>query len=474
MESSLSSEPVSPVERLMKDLYVVAAIGLAAPLNLPLFRAGIEAQLALHPHFRSIQVTGKDGTPRWVPTAVNVDDHIVFVPITAGSPAVADRAVEDYLSSLSKMPMDHTRQPWEFHFLDVATSEAAAVVALRMHHALADGMALITLLISSSRSAADPDMPAPLPPAPARRTGAIYAPPPPRGSGVLVWIWSYLLVAWHTLVDVVAFAATIFFIRDPHTLFKRADHGETGRRMRFVHRSFSLDDVKFIKNAMNYTVNDVLVGVTAAALSRYFFRKTGGTKTRKLVLRSVLPVNTRPTTSLQMDVDMIKSGKSNAVRWGNRLGYIILPFHLAMHDDPLEYVRKAKEIIDRKKSSLEVIIIHMAVEIIFKIFGPKQAGAYIFNNVLRNTTITFSNLIGPTEQIELCGHPVAYIAPRVYGLQQALTVHYQSYNNTIKVILAVDEAQFPDSFQLLDDFAESLNLTKNAAAKISKKLMKKE
>ena len=74
---------------------------------------------------------------------------------------------------------------------------------------------------------------------------------------------------------------------------------------------------------------------------------------------------------LQTDVDMIESGKSTAVRWGNRLGYIILPFHLAMHDDPLEYIRKAKQVIVRKKNSLEVIIIHMAVEIIFKILGPK-------------------------------------------------------------------------------------------------------
>ncbi|PUZ68304.1 hypothetical protein GQ55_2G015600 [Panicum hallii var. hallii] len=462
-------EPVSPVERLMKDLYVVAAIGLAAPLNLPVFRAGLEAQLARHPYFRSIQVAGKDGAPRWVTTAVNLDDHIVVPQLDGADP---DRAVEDYLASLSTLPMDHTRPPWEFHFLDVRTAEATATVALRMHHALADGVALITLLISSARSAADPAKPAPAPPPPARRTGAIYAPP---RAALLVRVWSYLLLAWHTLVDVAAFAATILFLRDPNTLFKRAaaDHGEPRRRMRFVHRSFSLGDVKFIKNAMNYTVNDVLVGVTSAALSRYFFRKTGDTKTRGIVLRSILPVNTRPTTSLQTDVDMIESGKSNAVRWGNRLGYIILPFHLAMHDDPLEYVRKAKRVIVRKKNSLEVIIVHMAIEIVFKILGPK-AGAYIFNSVLRNTTITFSNLIGPPENIELCGHPVAYIAPSVYGLQQALTVHIQSYCDTIKVILAVDEEQFPDPRQLLDDFAESLNLTKDAAAKASTKLIKNE
>nr|CAB3451826.1 unnamed protein product [Digitaria exilis] len=362
-----AEEPVSPVGRLMKDLYVVAAIGLAAPLNPAVFRAGIESQLARHPYFSSIQVTDKHGgTPRWTRTAVNVDDHIVVVSNLAGAEEDddPDKAVEEYLSSLSTLP--------------------------------------------------------------------IYAPPTyaPPTSASLVWsVWYYLVVAWHTVVDVAAFVATIFFLRDPHTLFKRADHGEPHhrRRMRFVHRSLSLDDVKFVRNAMHCTVNDVLVGVTSAALSRYFFRKNGDTKTRETVLRSILPVNTRPTTSLQMDVDKIKSGKSNAVRWGNRLGYIILPFHLALHNDPLEYVRKAKHIIDRKKSSLETIVLHMAVETIFKIFGPK-----------------------------------------------ALTVHYQSYSNSIKVILAVDEAQFLNSRQLLDDFAEFLNLTKEAAAKTPTKSIKDE
>ncbi|KAG0541491.1 hypothetical protein BDA96_02G021100 [Sorghum bicolor] len=483
-------QPVSPVERLMKDLYVVVSIGLATPLNLAVFRAGVEAQLARHPYFRSIQVTddkagGGTGTPRWVPTTVNLDDHIV-VPALDPATAAADpdRAVEDYLSSLSTLPMDHTRPPWDFHFLDVRTSEAASTVALRVHHALADGMALITLLLSSSRSAADPAMAAPLPPPPAR-TGAVYAPPGQQRRQqqqqlpLLAWIWSYVVLAWHTMVDVAAFVATIFFIGDTHTLFKRANHGGGGggsrRRMRFVHRTFSLDDVKFIKNAMHYTVNDVLIGITSAALSRYFFRRTGDTKTREIVLRSIVPVNTRPAASLQRDVNMIETGKSNAVRWGNRLGYIILPFHLAMHDDPLEYVRKAKQVIDRKKNSLEVLVVHLSIEIVFKVFGPK-AGAYIFNKLLSNTTMALSNLIGPPEQIELCGHPVAYIAPSVYGLQQAITVHYQSYNNTIKVVLAVDEEQFPDSRQLLDDFAECLKLTKDAAAKttMSTKMIKNE
>jgi hypothetical protein len=42
-------------------------------------------------------------------------------------------------------------------------------------------------------------------------------------------------------------------------------------------------------------------------------------------------------------------------------------------------------------------------------------------------------------------------------------VHYQNYGNIIKVVLSVDDAQFPNCHQLLDDFAESIRLIKNAA-----------
>lgn len=49
----------------------------------------------------------------------------------------------------------------------------------------------------------------------------------------------------------------------------------------------------------------------------------------------------------------------------------------------------------------------------------------------------------------------------------ALFVHYQSYGSAMKVILAVDEAVFPDYIQLLDDFSESLRLIKGAASSLS-------
>ncbi|KAL6909530.1 hypothetical protein ACP4OV_001811 [Aristida adscensionis] len=469
--STAAEEPVSPTGRLMDSFYIVVTIGLGAAANLPALRAGVEAQLARHPRFRSIQVTDgtRDGRPRWVrAAAVNVDDHIVVPELDAAAVAAdADGAVEDYVASLSALPMDRSRPLWEFHLLDFPTSEAAATVAARAHHSLGDGMALLTLLLACTRSAADPARLPAMPPPPSR-AGAIFARPrPPASAGaaaLAAWLWSFAVLAWHTLVDVAAFVATVVFVRDPHTLFKRAVHdGGELHRKRFVHATLSLDDVKFVKNAMKcMTVNDVLVGLTSAALSQYYFRQSG-TDTRKHIrLRSILLVNLRPPASLQRLVEMMESGKSKAVKWGNKLGFIILPFHIAMHDDPLEYVRTAKKSVDRKKSSLEAIFTHAIGEIVLKFFGVKAAGV-IFRRMISHTSISFSNMIGPGEQVEFCGHPVVFLAPSAYGPPEALTVHYQSYSSTIKVVLAMDEGHF-DHRQLLDDFAVSLVRIRDAAA----------
>lgn len=68
---------------------------------------------------------------------------------------------------------------------------------------------------------------------------------------------------------------------------------------------------------------------------------------------------------------MMESSKHNNMRWGNQVGQIILPFHIVMHDDPIEYVRNAKKIVDRKKHSLEAMITHGIAKRATKLLGVK-------------------------------------------------------------------------------------------------------
>ncbi|KAL5202390.1 hypothetical protein ABZP36_013342 [Zizania latifolia] len=475
--------PMSPAGRLFREThfncYIVAVIGLGARVDVAAARAGLEATLVRHPRFCSVQVldeVSKRGKPRWVRTTVDLDDHIIFPDLdpiaTSTSP---DQVVEDYMSTLSTQPTDHSRPLWEFHVLDFPTSEAAATVVVRMHHSLGDGVSLLSLLIACTRSAADP---ARLPALPRRGRGRATAGPgrtsqrPPLSAGFLAlaaWVWSCLVLAWHTLVDVTFFVATSWFLRDARTPFVGAE-GVEFRRKRFVHCTLSLDDVKHVKNAMNCTVNDVLVGVTSAALSRYYFRKTtssGDTNSEKckrrknIRVRSALLVNIRKTPGLQVLADMMNSSKENAARWGNLIGYIILPFRIAMYNDPLDYIRQGKRTLDRKKSSFEAVFTYWSGNLIVKLFGIKAAAALCYG-MFTNTTMSFSSMVGPTEKVEFYGHPIVYIAPSVYGHPHALTVHYQSYMNIVKLVLAVDDAQFSDAHQLLDDFTESLKLIRQS------------
>ncbi|CAL4914469.1 unnamed protein product [Urochloa decumbens] len=472
-------EPLSPTARMFHDFYIVAVVGLGTAVDFDPARAGLEVTLVRHPRFCSVRVM--DGPePRWVRTTVNLDDHFI-VPDLDPAAISADpdrvRVLEDYVASLSTLPMDQSRPLWELHVLNFPTSEAASAAVFRIHHALGDGTSLVSLLLACTRSAGDPKaLPAMPPAAPATGAGGAkrkgfpvhgVAPRPAWSAGAAAlagWIVSCALLAWHTVVDVARFVAmALGLVRDPPTVFTGVK-GVEFRRKRFVMRTLSLGDVKLVKHALGCTVNDVLVEVTTAALSRYYFRRLGDRDANKgTCLRSVLFVNLRPTPGIQKLANMMESGRHNDLKWGNRLGYIMLPFEIAMHDDPLDYVRNAKKTVDRKKHSLEAIITHAITVTVTKLFGI-EVSTSLFHRMVSSTTVQFSNMIGPTEPIEFYGHPVAYIAPSVFGHPSALTIHWQSYTDTIRTILAVDDAQFPDSHQLLDDFAESLELIRDATS----------
>ncbi|XP_040380146.1 O-acyltransferase WSD1-like isoform X2 [Oryza brachyantha] len=469
--------PMSPAGRLFREThfncYIVAVIGLGSSVDVAAARAGLEATLVRHPRFCSVQVSNeasKRAKPKWVRTTVNLDNHLIFPELdpTATS-ANPDQVVEDYMSTLSTQPMDHSRPLWEFHVLDFPTAEAAATVAVRMHHSLGDGVSLLSLLIACTRSAADPARLPALPPAPPRHDGpAAYARRrPPLSAGLLAlaaWAWSCLVLAWHTVVDVVCFVATSLFLRDARTPLMGAE-GVEFRRKRFVNCTLSLDDVKHVKNAMKYCERCVswsnFCSIVALLLPQDHREKR--TRRKNIRMRSALLVNIRKTPGLHALAEMMNSSKNNAARWGNLIGYIVLPFRIAMYDDPLEYIRQGKRTVDRKKNSLEAIFTYWSGNLIVKLFGIKTAAALCYG-MIANTTLSFSSMVGPAEKVEFYGHPIEYIAPSVYGHPHALTIHYQSYMNIIKLVLAVDDAQFPDAHQLLNDFAESLKLIRQAAS----------
>ncbi|AES58773.1 putative transferase [Medicago truncatula] len=459
-------EPLSPAARLFHspsfNCYVIAIIGCKTSINPQVIRDGLCQTILKHPRFTS-KLVKKGRKTRWTETTIDLDNHII-VPQIDSKIDFPDRFVEDYISNFTKTPLDISKPLWELHLLNIKTSNAESIGIFRIHHSLGDGTSLISLLIAATRKTSDPNALPTVPTTRKRDDSNVH------NCSIIVSFWLSILwglrLIWNTIVDVLLLVLTILFFKDTHTPLKGA-HGVELNTKRFVYLMVSMDDIKLVKAEMKTTINDVLLGLTQAGLARYLNREYGVKNAndgaamsksgipKNIRLRASILVNIRASPGIQDLADMMaEKGKA---RWGNKMGYIIFPFNIALQEDPLEYVRQAKATIDRKKQSLEAICSYACAKLVLNLFGVKIAGV-ITRRVLFHTTMAFSNVAGPVEEISFYGHPVAFIAPSVYGHPHALTIHFQSYANQMTISMAVDPTIIPDPYLLCDDFEESLKL----------------
>ncbi|XP_057987446.1 wax ester synthase/diacylglycerol acyltransferase 4-like isoform X2 [Hevea brasiliensis] len=311
-KDSEDGQPLSPMARIChqpySDVYIIIIMGFNSPISPLVFKASLRHSLLKHPRFSSLQVVESGGEMRWVKIEVNLDNH-VRVPVLDPNMESPDKFVEDYASNLSKTTISKSIPLWDVHLLNVKTSEAESTVIFRIHHSLGDGISLMSLLLSCSRKASDPEA---LPNIPTiKRRNPSY---PGRLTSwqFLLKLWWLVLLCWNTIVDVLILLGTIFFLEDTKTPLKGTLPLGLAQR-RFVHRTISLDDVKLVKNAMGTTINDVMVAITQAGLSSYLNRKYGDEKTynkgaeennnnlpNNIRLRAALVVNIRPSAGIQI------------------------------------------------------------------------------------------------------------------------------------------------------------------------------
>ncbi|XP_030501890.2 wax ester synthase/diacylglycerol acyltransferase 5 isoform X1 [Cannabis sativa] len=471
---SAEETKLSPAAQLFQsskfNCYIVTIIGCKTTMDSQVIKAGLAQTLLKHPRLSSKLVVNDSifgRRRRWVPTPVKLEEH-VFVPTFDSKPENPNQFLQDYVSHLTTNPLDISKPLWELHLLNLPTSDAESVGIFRIHHSVGDGASLMSLLLACTRQTSDPEK-LPTLPAPLKRSAETEDSEGHCG-GRFLWIltaiWSAITLIWNTLVDIMVFVSTILFLKDTKTPIKGLKGVEKNTK-RFVHRTISLDHIKLIKNTTNTTINDVLLGITQAGLSKYLNRRYGliakdeGTKEKKnylpkhIRLSATVLVNLRPTLGIEALADMM--AKNSKTKWGNWIGYLLLPFNIALQDDPLDYVRQAKAVIDRKKHSFEAICTYFCAQLLLKILGAELTAATALR-AISSTTLAFSNLMGPLEEVSFYGHRIAYLAPSVYGHPHALTIHFQSYVDNMTIALAVDPNVIPDPQQLLDDVEQSLQL----------------
>lgn len=160
-----------------------------------------------------------------------------------------DQFVEDYTSNLANIPMDMSKPLWEFHFLDIKTSNAESIAIAKIHHSIGDGMSLVSLLVACARKTSEPSALTSTTTATAKHVTSMSS---------ARWLFSgfllMMMAIFSTIVDVFKTLLTILFLRDTkNPLMANPNNGI--RSWKVIHQTISFDDVKLVKNTMNMVNN---------------------------------------------------------------------------------------------------------------------------------------------------------------------------------------------------------------------------
>ncbi|KAK8624936.1 hypothetical protein V6N13_089821 [Hibiscus sabdariffa] len=468
-----SDEPLTPAGRLFLQPHTNVVIHCILrgknPADIDAIKSTIKTSLMVqHPRFCSLLVRDKNGFEHWRRTKIDVDRHVIvinnrldksdsFVDEPQGSTTEEDdeAAANQYVADLSvSCPLSMDKPLWELHVL-----MAHRCAVFRIHHALGDGISLMSMLMASCRRTDDSDaLPRMVPDKRPEITGV-------KGRdwfwlfGVLWWFLKTVLYTWAFSVE---FVLRSFLVSDERTVLAGGEGVELWPR-KLATAKFLLDDMKVVKRAVpNTTINDVLLGVVSSGLSRYLDHRTPNALREGLRMTGVAMVNIRAQPGLQ-DLSELMKNKSEA-RWGNKFGVILLPvYYKKCGNDPLEHLRRAKATVDKKKHSLEAFFSYWIGDLAMSLLGAKYA-CMLNYKLLCNTSFTISNVVGPLEEISLAGNPLSSIKVSTSSLPQAITMHMLSYAGKAEMQILVAKDIIPDPEFLAKCFEDALLDMKEAAA----------
>ncbi|XP_059065598.1 wax ester synthase/diacylglycerol acyltransferase 11-like [Cryptomeria japonica] len=361
MEANLvnGGEPLSPIGQLLctspMSLCVQVIFELEQPIDVFGMKKAIQdILLPSNPRFCCTMSEDSLGVLRWVKTEVNVDDHVIVPKFPPGQTEY-DEFVNDYICKIHLTPLPKNRPLWQFHFLNNNTSKARATMIINIHHSLGDGISLMSLVCCCLTRAEDPSLPLTFP-------SSKSLPHKPYSSRFSVKFMYYMLqrlfvlvlVLWYTVSDFISSLLRMMCMNDS----KIPIRGPPGVEMLpkvMTHVTFPIEDIRKIKTSIGGTVNDVIMGVIFYGFQRYLqiTHSHGGNskEMKKSRVTGLVAINTR-VLSLKDIKEMMKS--ESEAPWGNRFGLLHIPMPTGNAESPLDFVRKAKKILDRKKMSHEV------------------------------------------------------------------------------------------------------------------------
>ena len=356
-----------------------------------------------------------------------------------------DEALKELVGVLASQPLAHDRPLWDVYFVDHCGDGAAVVT--RIHHAVADGIALSRVMLSLT---GEDDDAALIGDADENGSSAGLLGPFADAAGMARAVLgatvstaartaqepSHLLdVAARARTDVGALAKLVL----PGRERSRALKGEPSVPHCVAwSKPYDLWRVKATGRAFDATVNDVLVAAVAGALGRHV--AAGGERADEL--HALVPFNLRP-----LDEPVARD-------LGNHFGLVLLALPLDV-DDPIERLRAVKKRMDAIKHSDEGTLAYGILDAMGR--TPAAVEHLLIDYFTAKGSLVLTNVPGPRSTVTLAGAPVTGVlvwAPCSGGLEMSVSIF--SYAGKVTVGFLVDAGLVPEPQELADAFRDEL------------------
>ncbi len=429
-------------------MMVTGVMTLEGRVDLKRLRTVLDRRLAPFSRFhqRVVRPRSRGTMPHWSDDPqFDIDNHVRHIALPAPGD---DKALSDLVSDLMSEPLDFSKPLWQMHVID--GYEGGTVVLARIHHCIADGIALVRVMLSltdDSPKAARPRRPSKRP-APGFRLSLDWL-PGAVGRGLAAG--QDLMANPEKLSDMARLGAhgayrlgrLIALSPDPQTILK----GELGRRKRAAwSKPIPLADFKEIGKALGATVNDVLIATATGALRRYL--ESRGEPTGGIAIRASVPVNLRPV--------------DDPHALGNAFGLVFLSLPVGIVD-PVRRLRAIKREMDELKGSPEALVALGVLTVMgMAPVEVERVGLRFFGS---KATAVLTNVPGPREPLYLAGRKLEKImfwVPQSGRL--ALGISILSYAGGVMLGVATDAGLVPDPEGIVDGFALEFEAMRKVAA----------
>lgn len=382
------------------------------------------------------------GSPSWQDDPdFDLDLHIHHRSLPVPGDAAALQAL---VADLMVVPLDPTKPLWHMYLIEGYGTGTA--VLTRIHHCIADGIALTRVLLSLTD--AEPGAAAALERlrdprgageslvAPVREAAHLAESALHEGFELAIHPRSEASgLVGRAAATTRALAKLLLSSADAKSVFR----GELGvaRKVAWTDR-IELDQVKAIGHATGTTVNDVVLAAVSGALHRYMAGRGDAVDE----IRAMVPFNLRPLDQpLPRDL-------------GNRFGLVYLPLPVGAAT-PAERLAEVHRRMDGIKHSPEGPLSYTLLGIIGA--TPLPVERRLIDVLAPKTTAVMTNVPGPRRPIYFAGSKVAGLlawVPASGGIGVGVSIF--SYDGGVTVGLQVDAGLVPDPETIIAAIGEEL------------------